>query len=182
MEFKINNQSSMSNTKLQLINGFISLLETESFDDINILQITKQSNLARRTFYLNFDNKISLLNTIVELYCHELFNYLKKANKRSLYSVSNIFFEFWYEHKDFLTLLERNNLFILLLSEFDSQSIYNEYFTTQAKQSFSLAQNIKDYSKSLSSTILWRILLEWVRNNFNESVNDISLIYISCIN
>lgn len=143
-----------------IIETFLSLLENEDFHKITIVDITSKAQIARRTFYLYYDSKYDILNDYYSVLTKEYDDKhpIDEINAQNQYEY---FFSFWYEHKKYLEILYKQNLFYLLLNRF------NEYMKNRS--SYDDLNNYNKYEFSYSSGGLWAILYAWTKDGFVET-------------
>ena len=163
----------VSRTKKCIIDALFVLMEKDHFDDITVTQITQEADIARRTFYLNFNSKYEVLEYYIKiLYEEYVQSILEKGTRSFEYDVVQ-FFEFWKQHSEILYLLEKNERFFILLSEFENILIKTEHFDFSLWYERGISKKKHDYIASILSAVLWRVLKRWVQNNMKESVSEV---------
>lgn len=163
-----NSQSIRS--KEWIATGFLTLLDKYNYDEITITEISYEANITRKTFYRHFSSK-------KEVIMFQINNLLKKyyenidIEKSDISKLSISFFEFWRENNSFLTVLEKNKVFHLLLDSFI------EFFRINLINDEAFSENKAhiDYHIYFHSAGLWHILKIWVINNFSDK--EIAQIY-----
>lgn len=66
----------------KIIRAFLSLLDQKKLEEIKILDITSVADVSKTTFYSNFENLDSLLESVVESLLCELDNQLQKKEEQ----------------------------------------------------------------------------------------------------
>lgn len=97
--------------------AFLKLLEKDIFEDITISQICLEAEVGRKTFYRNFKYKTD----IIEYYIDKMYRRhdpKKGAVKIDVYKELKESFDDLYLHKDFLRIIEKNDLFFLITKTF----------------------------------------------------------------
>lgn len=172
----------VSRTKKCIIDALLHLIEDDKFDEITVTQIAQEADIARRTFYLNFNSKNEVIESYVDIiykeYVEEVLNY----GGRSFEHDAHLFFAFWKKHSELLYLLEKNDMFMLLLSKFEEILIETEYFDFSFWFNKGIEKNKRDYIASILAAILWRILERWVKNDMNASVEELVDTFVKIVN
>ena len=68
----------------KIIRAFLSLLDQKNLEEIKILDITSVADVSKTTFYSNFENLDSLLESVVESLLCELDNQLQKKEEQGI--------------------------------------------------------------------------------------------------
>ena len=158
----------VSRTKKCIIDALFVLMEQDKFDDITVTQITQEADIARRTFYLNFNSKYEVLKCYIKLLYKEYLQIVLDNGVRSFEHDVILFFKFWENHSEVLYLLQENDRFTILLSEFEKILINTEFWLNKG-----IDKDKRDYIASILSAILWRVLKRWVKNDMKESVEEL---------
>lgn len=111
-------------SKEWLTTAFFELLKRHPYGEFTVKDISEQAQLSRRTFYRSFKDKEDLLddygNRMIHAYLARLTN-LSKANM-DFEQVLTTFFSFWYEQRNEIRLLIKQNLFMVLLAKLSPQA------------------------------------------------------------
>ena len=151
--------------KQSIIETTLQLMREKDFSKITITEITKNAQVARRTFYLYYNDKYDIFEDYYRVLTREYDHKIQDIEKRDHV---RLFFDFWYEHSDYLKLLYKQKLFHLLLSRF------NEYLINRA--AFENNDSCNKYSFSFSSGGLWAMLYTWTEDDFNQSPDSLAQI------
>jgi len=150
------------------------LMQKYSFDDITISQICRTAYVSRNAFYRNCETKEDLVVYKIILTIH---SHLKNVdmNGTDPSTLYKNFFEFWYQQKDFLLLLNMQNLFPLFNKLFNEYCIKNLSYTflddfLKGKKN---PQNLKLFHISFLIGGLCNVLEYWVKNNFQTPIDDL---------
>ncbi len=174
-------KGTVSRTKKCIIEALFVLMGQDRFDDITVTQITQEADIARRTFYLNFNSKYEVLECYIKLLYKEYLQIVLGGGVRSFEHDAILFFEFWKSHSEVLYLLQKNDRFTILLSEFEKILINTEHFDFSFWQSKGIDKEKRDYIASILSAILWRVLERWVKNDMRESVEELVGIFTKVV-
>lgn len=163
-------------TQKSIIAALLKLMETEHLDEITITQITQEAEIARRTFYLNYEGKKDVLHHVAfNLYLDYAELALSEEN-RSIRKDVFTFFSFCKDHGHILQLFEKNDQFILLLDDFEQLLAFSEEF--RASKLFDIngtdPQTNSVYQPMILAAILWRLLRDWVQRDFKTPVHELT--------
>lgn len=106
MEFSKNKKA--QDSQRRIYKGLRQILKRKDLKDITVVDIQKECDISRATFYRNFNNIIDVLEVIFNWYYDEYEELRKKENDQLLF-----FFNYWVLHKDLLTITVENKLDIL---------------------------------------------------------------------
>lgn len=151
-----------------------SLMQKQPFDNITVSQICKAAYVSRNSFYRNCETKGDLVIYKISLTIHSLLKNVDMNCTDSSTLYKN-FFEYWYQQKDFLLLINEQNLFPLF------NKLFNEYCIKNLSYSF-LENFLKDEKNSQSLKLfhisfliggLCSVLEYWVKNHFQTPIDEL---------
>lgn len=171
----------VSRTKKCIIDALLYLMEQDKFDEITVTQITQEAVIARRTFYLNFNTKYEVLECYIKLLYNEYLENVLADSARSFEHDVIQFFEFWKQHAEILFLLQKNDRFTILLSEFEEILSETENFDFSFWLNKGISSDKRDYIAAILAAILWRVLERWVMNDMKEPVEELVDTFMSVI-
>jgi AcrR family transcriptional regulator len=164
-------------SRIWLMQALIRLMERQPYRTITISQITQEAQLARRTFYRNFASKDDILFLYTQKLCDEYEEILRKQKDLSLPNIGYAFFCFWSEHRNFLQLMEYNQMTPLLLQKF------NEYLPSlhaalkrEVKERFKGHEEILSYGLTFSAGGFMNILSKWMQDGMKQSPEEMAAI------
>lgn len=166
---KTDNPIAIRSQKL-ICESFLRLMYHKPYDKITITEICKGANLVRETFYRNFSSKEAIIKHILD---HK-FNELRK-NHDSKSEISDFFihyFSYWKNNKDFLNYLIDNHLFSIMINK----TIEQIYIRVDAEIEGKETEKTKHYIASIYSGAINNLLFSWVKNDFEESPEEMSRI------
>lgn len=179
MERKKEEYSSALRSRSMITTALIQLMKIKPFEDITINDITNMANLSRRTFYAHYKSKIEVLESYIRETSYTYIDSNFENIRRGIISLPEFYFSLWYKHMDFLLLLHRNNLLLLIRPE--------EEFVTFTEGKFDLCTEIKcsqlsqKYANTFYTGALWNILVKWIEMGMKESVKDLGEIFSELI-
>lgn len=150
--------------------AMFEILREKNFDNISITEICDRAEIARKTFYRNFNNKEEVIQTTIDLKLSEFNNngILEQVNYPS--DLTKKYFEFWYERRDFLKILYEKNLFTILNYKYD---IYMRQLRTKFNANEEDSIELEYFLKFISGGF-WNVLQTWIRRDFKESPNEMT--------
>lgn len=110
-------------SKEWLEQALLDLMKEKPYNQISITEITEHAQLSRRTFYRHYVVIDDILHCIMHKLCNQYISLLLEQKEYSFRTLALVYFTFWESHKDFLLILEKNELLYLLLQK------YNQYFS-----------------------------------------------------
>ena len=92
-------------SKQWLTQSLFRLMEKQIYSEITISKISENAQLARRTFYRNFCSKEDVIIYSCTQLCESYIRYLDQDIEYSIRHIIQVYFTFWQEHIDYLTVL-----------------------------------------------------------------------------
>jgi len=153
--------------------SLLELLSEKPYNKITITEITSTAQLARRTFYRNFDSKEDILDMYIQKLCDEYINLLKEEKILKIQTVAKVYFDFWNKHLNFLILIEKNNLWYMVLQK------YNQYLPMIHKKFNDNKEeyqnnNTLEYVLAFSAGGFWNMLIKWVHEGAKKTPNEMA--------
>lgn len=106
MEFSTNKKA--QDSQRAIYKGLRRLLNRKELKDITVVDLQRECNISRATFYRNYHNVIDVLDVIFKWYFNEYQGLKKEETDKLLF-----FFRYWYLHRDLLAIIVENNLDII---------------------------------------------------------------------
>jgi len=168
----------ITRTQAYIVNALFKLLKENSLDILTITEICQEADVARVTFYRNFESKEDILKLYIKILTEDYFSGLQKQSTISLKELSYGYFSYWQQNIDLLFLLKQNNLTTLLLEEY---SIVEQYLKNLNKLDFSpktLNKTQSYYRNAYIFAGLWRLIFLWIDRDCQESIEEMSQIFL----
>jgi len=157
----------------QITKTLLDLMETKSFNDINISEICKKADLTRPTFYNHYKDKEEVLSLYIdELWMGIVLN--KTSESLGTNELLNLFFKECLINKSFISLLINNNLLYLFIERFSKRFIdlYDiADFSYKPKTQLEKELGVAFISYSLAGIVSY-----WVVNKTESSSDELVLI------
>jgi len=176
----MNKKEIAAQSRQWLINSLLELMSIKDYHKITIVDIALNADLARRTFYRNFNTKEEVLEAYMHQLCDEYIAYLSNT----ILSFENIgfaFFSFWQNHIDFLRTLKKNHMLYFLLEMFNQYlpSTYQFYKADRAEYDNDIE---KSYALLFSAGGFWNVLVGWLNSETTLSPQEMSKIVTKALN
>lgn len=161
---RMSNEEANKITKECIETALIELLKNEDFEKITISHIVKRAGVSRMAYYRNYSSKEDILSSLI----NEFWNALARAFT-PLPTLSEIdtlikIFDTLKEYKDiYKVILKANKEGHILKS-------LNEFMLSIAPDN-SLKSK---YSAYMASGILYNIITEWIKNDFEISSKELA--------
>lgn len=162
------------NTKKKLTDTLLVLLKNKKIRNITVLELCKEANINRTTFYKYYKDVDDLLLQIEESLLEELKEYIINIKRNYLISYTSKIIETVSEHKD---------IYARLLSENGDHTFLRRILGMVYNQSMDEWEHLlkkatrndleKIYNFIVDGTI--GIVEEWIRNDCQEEPNTVSL-------
>ena len=187
------NESKYFNTAVKMDKALIKLLEKKDFEYITIKEICEIAGVNRSTFYLHYENTADLLKETTQYITDGFLACFSVDTKSIAYQYNNC------ELKDlvfvtpeyltpYLTYIKENQrIFKTSLKHIGSMNfdkVYNkmlEFIFNPVLERFSFPKSDREYVMKFYLTGITAIVMEWLKNNCHESIEEISRIIIQCV-
>lgn len=180
MNIKKKDYHALSKSQIWIINALLRLMEDQDYSKITVKEITLEADLARATFYLNYKSKDDVLKSyIAELY-QEFLNEAIQLPKPDLYQMALLYFEFWAGYMDFVILLQKHNLFFMLLEAYEQclPQLSESFYPFNIFESKNIRQEDLQYFTCFHAAGLWNILKAWTNSGAKDSPQKLAELYV----
>lgn len=159
-----------------IVEAMLELMGTKPFKNITISEITRQAGVVRNTFYAHFNTKEDILS-------HHMFHIfetgLKAYYEENVFDhekMSKLYFGLWSENKDFLKLLNDNDL-LSILNGFENQ--LDQLGLTELLNAFCpVSEKAFIYLNTFYASTLTCMIKQWVKTDMKESPEELGKIYL----
>ena len=155
-------------------NVLLEMMKKGSYDSITITDLCEVADIPRKAFYRYFDSKDGALRGLIEHTMADFYRSKPEARgPRSLSRELEAFFVFWYDNRDLIAVLERNNLLGMVVQASTNFPIDNM---------ISLQRLLPDEEDDAMRVTIFKfaigglmsIMFEWYNGGFRTSVPDIA--------
>lgn len=185
------NESKYFNTALLMNEALLLLLERKEYEFITVKEICQKGGVNRSTFYLHYESMDDLLQETIETLnkrFYESFNQKKiddiidSADKKDLFLITPEYL------KPYLNFIEQNKrAFALFYSKpklFGTEKVFNKMYQSifqPIMRRYGVAEQDMSYVFGYYSGGVIAVVKNWVKQNFDRSVDDIITIITSLI-
>ena len=164
------NPSSIRSRK-EITEALLKLMKSYPYREISVKQIILETDLARRTFYRNYESKDGVLDSIITDKITEYAEELALNPESPL----DVIFRFCEKNKDFLMLLHKNDLLYLLLLKLNVMIPEFNQVTDRSNSIFAriVGDLEPDYLVAFNVGAIWNVIFKWVDRGMTDSADDI---------
>ena len=186
------NESKYFNTAVKMDKALITLLEKKDFEYISIKEICEVAGVNRSTFYLHYENTVDLLNETTKYILDSFLTYFS-VDKQSITDkyanceLQDLVFITPEYLTPYLTFIKENQrIFKTSLKHLGSMNfdkVYNkmfEFIFNPVLNRFNFPENEREYILKFYLTGITAIVMEWLKNDCKEEIEEISHIIIQC--
>lgn len=187
------NESKYFNTAIKMDKALITLLEKKDFEYISIKEICEVAGVNRSTFYLHYENTADLLKETTKYILDSFLTYFS-VDRQSITiqyrdcKLQDLVFITPEYLTPYLTYIKENQKVfktaIKHLGTMDFQKVYDKMFKfifNPVLERFSFPEREREYVLKFYLTGITAIVMEWLKNDCEESMDDISRIIIQCV-
>lgn len=153
-------------SKQKMVQALLNLMHQYHYKEITITQITQEAQLSRKTFYRLFSDKDEILALSFEGLFQECFTQIKTLKLQHYWDVVQVFFDFWEERKDLLSLLKKNDLLQRVFEQSYQYSIQIFEFIRSKEVVDSLSLPLP-YMLAYSVGGMHSMLLKWIEKDMD---------------
>jgi len=152
-------------------------MERKKFEDITITEICQHTNMPRKAFYRYFDSKDDALYALLD---HTMAEYAgfyvdrSHEKKRSLTAEVEEYFNFWYERRGLLEVLDRSDIMAALIERSVNYPV--DQAVPMEKFLYAGDLRIKKYIFRFTFSGLVHTMINWYKSGFEESSKEIAKI------
>ena len=172
-------KASMDNQRVknQITEGLFSLLRKKSFSEITVTDIVKESNVARASYYRNFENKEQIIETAMDNLRDELMKDIEYDDDEHIFNQENV--KIGFQKALTYCLIRKADLLALYHNGFGSliQQTFNRYIMEFAGNM--PATSIERYKLYFISGAVTNVLIEWLNEGAKEPPKEIAEL---CVN
>ncbi|HWK23587.1 MAG TPA: TetR/AcrR family transcriptional regulator C-terminal domain-containing protein [Ureibacillus sp.] len=178
-------------TKQLIQSSFMQILENKPFESITIGDITKTAQINRGTFYLHYEDKYDLLDTIEQQLFSDLGNHIDAL--QSNYTATQTFEK---EQEQlaaslFSSIEMQSPILKIFLSEHGRagfhlrfRDAFSEKVRSNLEKNESFNANIKvpmEYFLSFITSAFLGLIEQWIQNGLDKTPQEMTALYIDII-
>ncbi len=148
--------------------ALVEVIERKNFENISVTEVVEKAQVARSTFYRNFDNLHDVLQMAADQSFQGLYDYVIDYYQNRLESEGKVinfikpFLEYWYEDSEVIELLIKSRSFDLLLQTL-AKTIEKLIDLFEPKKG--VITEYKNYYLAIRTSLAISVLIEWIRND-----------------
>ena len=174
----IMSKASMDNQRVknQITEGLFSLLRKKSFSEITVTDIVKEANVARASYYRNFQNKEEIIEAAMDRLRDELMADIQYDDDEHIFNQGNA--RAGFEKALTCCLVRKADLLTLYHNGFGSliQQTFNRYIMEFAGNMS--ANSIERYKLYFISGAVTNVLVEWLNEGAKEPPREIAALCV----
>jgi len=179
MEQKKRVNPSAVKSQEMITKALLDLMKEKPYPKITISEIADRANRVRRTFYAHFKSKEEVLECHIDQIIEDYIEYYAQLEDHSELSLAEVYFKLWAEHIDFVLLLKKNDLLILLKGFEKYLEELDNHF--EAFKCFGISEDAVEYAPMFYAGALWSTLDKWIENGMQESPGQIGQLFSELI-
>ena len=172
-------KASMDNqrVKKQITEALFSLLRKHSFSEITVTDIVEEANVARASYYRNFQNKEKIIEAAMDSLRDELMADISYDDDEHIFYQENA--RAGFEKALTCCLVKKSDLLTLYYNGFGSliQQTFNRYIMEFAGNMS--ANSIERYKLYFISGAVTNVLIEWLDEGAKEPPREIAALCVS---
>jgi len=176
----IMSKASMDNQRVknQITEGLFSLLRKKAFSEITVTDIVKEANVARASYYRNFQNKEEIIEAAMDRLRDELMADIQYDDDEHIFNQGNA--RAGFEKALTCCLVRKADLLTLYHNGFGSliQQTFNRYIMEFAGNMS--ANSIERYKLYFISGAVTNVLVEWLNEGAKEPPREIAALCVTC--
>lgn len=164
------NPSSIRSRK-EITEALLKLMDLYPYNEISVKQIILETDLARRTFYRNYESKEDVLDSVITDKITEYAEELTLNPESPL----DVIFSFCEKNRSFLLLLHKNGLLYLLLLKLNTMIPMFNQVTDKSNSMFAqvVGDLEPDYLIAFNVGAIWNVIFKWVDRGMTDSADEI---------
>ena len=163
--------------KKQITEGLFSLLRKKPFSEITVTDIVKEANVARASYYRNFQNKEEIIESAMDSLHGELMADISYDDDKHIFNHENA--RAGFEKALTCCLVKKSDLLTLYHNGFGNliQETFNRYILEFAGNMS--ANSIERYKLYFISGAVTNVLIEWLNEGAKEPPREIAALCVS---
>lgn len=165
-------------TKAEIANALCSLLATEQYDVITIQEIADSCSVTRRTLYRHFKTKDEILHHCFKGCATQFSDYIAARAPKDFHELCIVYFTFWNENMNMLTILNKSGIMYRFASEFESlvmmMSVQTGHGAPSDKESQLLFLDKYRFHFAYRTAGFWHVTEVWSREEPRKSPEEMA--------
>ena len=178
--YKICQTEQSTRRQRELEKGMLQLMLRKNYEDISVSDLCEHMQIPRKSFYRYFSSKDGALYSLIDHTMGDFFQMPVPEKKSRGHAVGDLdlFFAFWYDHKDFLDALLRSGLSGMLVERISAFALHEGHLPKKVKDA---PQPMQEIALSFTICGLMAMTLNWHRQGFPVSADEMTQMAISML-
>ena len=146
--------------KLCLADALLKMLETQSYDSVNVNAVCERAGVGRTTYYRYFDKKSGIEDLLVFKIVYEAKAYNAKYKEEAKKDSGKVFLDFVYENKSLFRLMYKNGLTTSIMKAFNALADWPE-------------ERNSAYLRAFFVYGFFGVVYQWIKYDFDETPEQI---------
>ncbi len=160
-------------TKESIFTALMILLEKRQFNEITITELTTLAGVSRMAFYRNYFVKDDIIINYLDELFEDFKNEIKESGSKTSYDIALLYFSCFKKQKQFIEVLVKSNLIYIFYDRFNLYlTDFSSDYENEAKTKYF------NYFVQFARGGLYSILLEWIKNDTKESVEEMAKLFV----
>ena len=153
-------------SKKTIVDAMMGLLQDKSYEKITIKEIMEKADMARRTFYGNFNSKDEIMHYYFGGFFERLSQRINKEGIASPKKLAETLFELVLEDKDNMMVAKKQGLLNMALLE-----KYSGEFTEFFSKNIATITNQKAFNYAAGFYLggVWKVMEQWLGEGAKDS-------------
>lgn len=161
-------------TQEYIYSAFLQLLDKKHYDDVSVCEICTKAGVSRMSFYRNFESKEDLTFKGIDRIIKALSKNIENLSNKNMFSITQETFLFAKKY--------RSALFSIMDSQI-SNTLKDMIITElQEKSKFDYISKTSKYIPVFYFTSIVAVLIEWLKNNTQETPEEMATLLTKLIN
>lgn len=163
-------ENSPNRAQQAFINALLLLMKEKSYNQISVSELSEIAQYDRRTYYRYFSSRDDILYSYCAILLAEMAGDMSKT-QLTPQSGFLLYFEFWNRNREFLKLLDKQNL-LYFLGEKQDQLLYQHVGRKVHEDLPSELKDVSEFSRfAYYFTLggLWQMLILWIRDGMTQT-------------
>lgn len=157
-------QKQLSKESIQ--QALFELMRTMEYASITISQLTNKAGVSRMGFYRNYESKDQVLTDFFDSYMDDFYQQLTESTPKDPTIIGLNYFNYVKGHSELFTVLIQSKAEHILNERF---TYYVSKFYSDNVQSIPFEGAYAKYWNDFVSTGLYKLTIEWIKNDCQES-------------
>lgn len=164
------NQEQKNLSRESIVTALTEVMKSKNFEDISITEIARRAGVSRMAFYRNYSSMTDVIAERLDSMYQE-YSQLLVQSDISNYEVTRLFFYYFRQHREFITVIFKAKLtYLILESMVDFMNDFSNYLICNIEGS----KKADKYNIRFVAGGFLNVLMLWMENGMQESDEEMS--------